>query len=278
MKIDDIIILKYVEGLLDVKQVSNFEQEMAVDTELQRSVEAMQASQLPYQAAFNQTSSDAPSMPENLRSKVADIHQEFARNQLTQTTSKKIWQQPLSPRLVAASVLLAFVFGGLSNQLLNKSSRQHTIVTELNQTNQMGDYGGRALIDAMLTYQALYSRDTVATVIQLPASRDQALNRFNASTRRQLKVPQLENYQFKRLQTLDYSGQPIAQMVYLNDHGLPIALCATPVSTQSLEAIDYQLADMNTVVWVDNNIAYMLMGKNSPTALHQLRQLLKFEA
>lgn len=257
MKIDDTTILQYVEHELPNHEIQIFESIMANDLELEQKVLAVRASQLPYQAAFSAENLAEP--PEQLREQIKQLTGVAAYTPKPYT-EKRTW-------LMVASIIFALISGPLAVQG----------VKELGRTNELRQwyvYGRKPLIDAMIQYQALYIRSTVENVNQTMSEAMHVVDGFNQATSRNLSIPRFDDldYSFRRAQELAFENQSIIQMVYLSDKGKPIALCATKSEGMEAQVKVYQYAGMNSLIWVRDGIAYMLMGDYPVTDLMKLAE------
>lgn len=256
MNIDEITILQYVENQLDEHDAKAFEKLMENDAELRQQVHAMRSSQLPYQAAF--ADEETPDLPDHLQEQVQQLTQVAQGRGKTQGGRRQVW--------LVASICLAFLCGWAASTLLQTVRSPQAQLVQ----NDWPAYGGKALIDAMIQYQALYTRTTVAQVQQMPVDTAKVIQRFNQAEQRELSVPQLPGYQFRRAQELAFNGKTIVQMVYLAESGKPVALCVTRSDHMQRAAIDYDYAGMNSFIWVNNGLTYMLMADKPQPGLRAL--------
>jgi anti-sigma factor RsiW len=85
-------------------------------------------------------------------------------------------------------------------------------------------------------------------------------------------VPDLSNegLSFKRVQRLSFHQQPVVQMVYLPEHGEPVALCVTRDARADEVPHAAQVGELSTVVWRQGNLGYVLLGRAPSQALMDL--------
>jgi len=275
MKIDDVLIIKYVDGLLDESEVVQFEAKLEMDESLREQVAALRASQLPYKAAFDQQ--ELPPIPEALSKSIGELSHVISEMDTSRAESQP---QTFRKFLYAASIAFAFVAGIASTKMALVADTDSDINADVSVLSQnledidLESLGGKDLIDATIIYQALYDRDTVGKVFQSEEDKSVVLERFNQGSDRALQVPQIDGYEFRRVQTLNHQGKAIAQMVYLGDEGYPLALCVTPISGEDQKEIHYPLAKMNTLVWAQGKLSYMLIGKLELEELKEIREKL----
>ena len=307
-KINEVEILQYVQNELSPQQRAVFEQKLAQDDTLKQLVHDMQASALPYAAAF--ANDDLPDMPEQLNDFLDNMSRLTTTNNVKHATATQTGKQKpnfakqwLPHYGIAASIATGFfILGWLSQTMLlpleQKFGQQFEQQTEqsaeqaINHANQqsattsfsqstdnpLAAYTVPAeLIESMIIYQALYTRETVEPVTQSLQEASNLLEQFSAANNVQLSIPNLssQGYAFKRVQTLAYQEQTILQFVYLADSGQPVALCITlgqSTVKQNSNPLAYPYANMNTLTWANNDLIYMLMGKLEADELYPLYQ------
>jgi anti-sigma factor RsiW len=87
-------------------------------------------------------------------------------------------------------------------------------------------------------------------------------------------VPDLRNRNaaltFKRVQRLSFHDQPVVQMVYLPEHGEPIALCVTRDARPDETPHAQQIGEMSSVAWRRDNLGYVVLSKGPARTLLEL--------
>jgi hypothetical protein len=78
-------------------------------------------------------------------------------------------------------------------------------------------------------------------------------------------VPDLRSagLSFKRVQRLSFRERPVVQMVYLPEHGEPVALCVTRDARPDEKPHARQVGELDTVAWRHGELGYVLLGKGS---------------
>jgi hypothetical protein len=91
-----------------------------------------------------------------------------------------------------------------------------------------------------------------------------------------VRVPDLRGagLTFKRVQRLSFHQQPVLQMVYLPEHGNPIALCVTRDVRADEDPHGQQIDELSTVSWRRSNLGYVLLGKAPEQLMLELAQRL----
>jgi hypothetical protein len=127
-------------------------------------------------------------------------------------------------------------------------------------------------VAAAVSYQKLYTRDTVAYMRQDPAAAAQIVRDIRSEDRLALRVPDLTSagLTFKSVQRLRFNNKPLVQIVYLPQNGPPIALCVMkdakpdrPVATKTVDAMD-------VATWRQAELTYALIGQSGDADLAAL--------
>jgi len=176
----------------------------------------MRASALPYAAAFE--SQILPPVPRELSDRIAALASADSRRR---HAGRSAW-----PKLVtafAAGVLCCTI----ALKLLSFG------VTGLSATAQVEPW-----IQAVADYQQLYSRATVTHVTEDPQLTARVISDLWTADGMRVVVPDLRasGLTFKRVQRLSFREQPVVQMVYLPEQGVPVALCVRDFLDRVLKA------------------------------------------
>jgi anti-sigma factor RsiW len=250
MGIDDTDLLAYVEGRLSQTHKAEVETAVATSPDVAARLSAMRASALPYAKAFE--AQVLPPPPQKLSQLLDDMLSANAQPARRRAAS---W-----PRLAAA-----FVVGALccATALKLLPSSAPTPAAEA----QVSPW-----IKAVADYQQLYSRATLANVTEDSALTTRVLQDLRVNDEIAVVVPDLRSaaLTFKRVQRLSFHDRPVVQMVYLPQHGEPIALCVTPDARPDERPHAQQIGEMNGVAWRQGSLGYVLLGKGPPQALLDL--------
>ena len=255
--VDDVMLMEYVDGTADADVGALIEQAAARSPEVAERLAAMKASALPFRHVFDRQI--LPAVPGQLTARVA------------QTTAHSPGRRSSTPWLA-----VAFLAGVLSTGLALKSlswigddlppavSRLAALVSP---STAMPRWA-RAVVD----YQVLYSRETVAGLNENHAATARLVDDIHRVDGMQIRVPDLREagLTFKRVQRLNYKGRPIVQIVYLADRGAPVALCAVPDTGPDAALHAQTVGDMKAIVWRKQNIGYVLVSKDAPINLPQI--------
>jgi anti-sigma factor RsiW len=129
-------------------------------------------------------------------------------------------------------------------------------------------------VRAAADYQRLYTRDTVADVsVDMNASA-KTVEAIRQTDHVALRVPDLRQagIAFKSVARLQFNDKPLVQIVYLPEHGAPIALCVMKDSRPDQAIAQAQVSGMNVVSWRQNELSYALIGKPDSGDLGSLAQ------
>ncbi len=77
---------------------------------------------------------------------------------------------------------------------------------------------------------------------------------------------------FKRVQRLRFEGRPLVQIVYLPEHGAPIALCVMKEAKPDQAIASRSIAQMDVVNWRQSTLAYALIGQPGDADLALIAQ------
>jgi anti-sigma factor RsiW len=252
MSIDETDLLAYTDGNLSPQRMAEVEAMVACSPELAARVAAMRASALPYGAAYE--AQPLPPLPAGLSARIADLIEADSHRHQTRRSS---W-----PRLVAAFAA-GVVCCAVSWTLLS-TGRPLTVTAQ----------GVSPWIQAVADYQQLYSRETLTHVTEDHQMSEQIISELRVGDGMSVRVPDLRSagLTFKRVQRLSFHQQPVVQMVYLPEHGDPIALCVTRDARADQDPHTQQIDELSTVTWRRGNLGYVLLGKAPAQSMLELAQ------
>jgi len=248
VKIDDSILLAYVDEELPPESRAEVEAALASSPELRERLAAMAASALPYVAAFRRQS--IPPLPSQLERRVED---------LIRVSVNATWAAgpPVSRGTSWRIVAAAFVAGALLCGGMLKYWSHATSST-----------GAAAWMQAVAVYQELYARETLINITEDRALTEKIVSESgNAGV--PVRIPDLRaaGLAFKRVQRLSYHDQPVIQIVYLSVRGDPIALCIMRERRKSEAPHMQEFGPMQAAVWHDGALGYVLVAKNASVDL-----------
>lgn len=284
MKIDDILLMAYVDGELTSHQREQVERAIGTSPDIATRVAWLEASVLPYQRAFEQQ--EWPSVPQSLVHKVAEIAQAYVASSdiVARGVSRSIdapASQPgvraapaapirlrvrvMVPWLAVAFVAGAFCFGAILRFAPGAArggfALQGAPVAAQTRTSPW--------IMAAANYQRLYTRDTVAFDSSNLAAAAHTVENIRRDDGLPIRIPDLRSagLTFKRIQRLHFNDKPLVQIVYLPEKGMPVALCAMKDDKPDMALARQQVGSMDVVTWRRARITYALIARPGDTDL-----------
>ncbi len=252
MTFDEPLLRAFVDGELDPASRAQVEHALLHSPELQVQVAALQASCLPYQAAFDAQA--LPELPAALSRRVSELS--AVANAAPLRPARR--QHLMGMGLAAAA---SFAAGALLpwRALTSGPAPSDTV-------------SAMPWVPAIASYQALYVRETLDQLGDPPARLQTLLSGFSEAQRARLFVPDLasEGLTFKRVQRLGFAGQPLIQMVYLPQRGGPAALCLLPASGPDTAVRTQSLQGQGVASWTQQGLAYVLVADLSLDATQRL--------
>jgi len=243
MNVDDTLLMAYVDGELSPEQRAEVEAAISHFDELAARAAALQASVLPYRAAYDRQS--VPPVPESLTRRIEELVSVSA----PQERDARRGSRRFSMQWAAA----AFVAGAICSGVLTGY---------LGGVNPLKP-GVDPWVQSVADYQVLYGRDTVANIREDKATTEQVLADIHQRDGMPVDVPDLRQVglKFKRVQRLNYHDRPLIQMVYLPERGDPVALCVIEENEGDAPVRASRVGEMKTVTWRTNRLAYVLLAK-----------------
>lgn len=243
MNVDDTHLMAYVDG--NLSETHRMEVDTAVNEspELARRIADMRASMLPYARAFDRQA--LPRVPPGVIMCVEALACIDAKAPAPRSGAARLW-------LATAFIAGAF-FCGTTLKLMSSDLGI-----------SLSSSGASAWVQAVASYQDLYSRETLVNVTEDPKLTEKVVHSMRQTDGLAVRIPDLRDVglTFKRIQRLQFDGKPLAQIVYLPEHGEPIALCvindARPAEAMHVQ----QHGDMKAVVWRQDRLNYVLLGKD----------------
>jgi anti-sigma factor RsiW len=224
MKVDEVMLMAYVDQELAPHQRAQVEALAAASPEVAATLAAMQASRLPYAAAYG--NQPAPRMPDALGQHVSALigaatarHSDIGIGQNPVSPSDRSVGQAASRRKWMGFGLAAAFASGLAIRSL------------LERVANVGPAAIPAWVEAVANYQAMYVAATVDGPPQALANASKVVSEFLADvggSAGSFAVPDLASagFTFKRIQRLAFGATPLLQIAYLTTSGKPAALCA----------------------------------------------------
>lgn len=261
MTVDDVMLMEYVDGTADPDVSARVERAAAQSSDVAERLAAMKASAFPFGELFERQV--LPAVPEQLTACVAKM----TATQTTQATPRRMSTPWLAVAFVAGVLSTGLAFKAFSLIGDDSQSAVSQLAALVSPSEAMPGWA-RAVVD----YQDLYSRDTVAGLTENHEATVRLVDDVQQMDGMRVRVPDLRNagLTFKRVQRLNYKGRPIVQMVYLADRGAPVALCAITDAGPDASLHARNIGDMKAITWRKGNIGYVLVSKDAPIDLPQV--------
>ncbi|CDG82466.1 anti-sigma factor family protein [Janthinobacterium agaricidamnosum] len=260
MIVDDNLLLAYANDSLSPGERDAVDTLLRHDAALANRVAAMQASRLPYQAAF--AAQALPQMPQHLRERIMDM----ARISAAAPPAEEPAPAPRPAHARSRWPLL----GALAAALMLGVGLHAASSAYWNSPEKIG------WMTQVANYQSLYVRDTVQMVHADPAASHAVISNLYEKDHIRLAIPDMSAYglQFKRVQRLGFNYRPLVQMVYLPSQGDPVALCVIPEKGPDVAPYTLKVRNMNMVSWRRGGLAYVLLTDTPQEQLAALGNLL----
>ena len=193
MNVDDSLLMSYVDGELPPEQRAEIEAAIAHSDELAARAAALQASVLPYRAAYERQT--VPPVPESLTRRIEELVS-------VSTPQAAQGARAAARRFPMQWAAAAFVAGAICSGVLT------------GYLGGLNPFESRRLdpwVQSVADYQVLYGRDTVAKLREDKASTEQVLADIHQRDGMPVDVPDLRQVglKFKRVQRLNYHDRPL---------------------------------------------------------------------
>jgi anti-sigma factor RsiW len=263
MIMDDILLMAYVDGELTPREREDVEQSIRVSPEIAQRVALLEASALNYQHAFAHQL--LPAVPHRLANEVSRLSSAHSASPTSSSLVSQIAARfRLPARFSLPTLAMTFAAGALScaGVLHFATDATHGQSGVSVSSQQAAAPGISPWIQAAVTYQQLYTRDTVAFDAPTPGLASQVIAQIHGDDRVAIHIPDLRasGLTFMRIQRLRFHGKPLIQMVYLPKAGLPIALCVMNDDKPDTTMTHQRVESMNVLTWRRAKLNYALIG------------------
>ena len=281
MNLDDSTLIAYVDGELSLADAASFETALAESPDLQRSVELLRASRLGYQSAF--AAQKLPSLPTHLLQGIEAMADDALRKQGNTAKVETPDIRAVSPSVTQMQptravnnrlwVAAAFVAGAFCAGLVFEFGSS-LIGSHDSGATAVASTEASPWVRAATDYQRLYTRDTVANNSIDLAGSAQTVAEIRQVDGMALRVPDLHTtgMTFKSVARLQFNDKPLVQIVYLPEHGAPVALCVMKDARPDQAIAQSQVNGMNVVSWRQNELSYALIGRPDSGDLSTIAQ------
>jgi len=279
MNISDEVLIRYLDKELDEESVIRLEQAITHDEALHSELRALEASRLPYSAAFKQKH---PGMPQALREKVntwmnistqAVITEQPGAKRGINTAFRGATQNKAAAQSDAKNKASIFGIKGLVAAAFSGAMAAGVLFTLYSPATPEPVTKFQVWIDRVADYQSLYVRETVAHIVDGRAKADALLASMANQHGLPTTIPDLSplGYELVRAQQLGFEGEPLIQLVYLSDKDVPLALCFMPAETKDASDVMIgQRSNLATGAWLQAGHQYVIVADESPERMQRL--------
>ncbi len=272
MKPDDTDLVLYADGLLDPERKEQLLQTAANDASLASTLAALDASRLPFKAAFDQQ--PMPAVPDKLRD---DLHNltRVTRELGVAATPIKPTRMLLSTHLIQAACLaICLVLGYAIGTTVPTEQSQATIEQHDRSQTQI------TWVERVLNYQSLYVANTTRHLRADWQAAKNTIERLTNASDMKGAIPDLSaaGYEFARVQELGFEGQPVLQLIYNKEGKTPLALCFMPANNEANATLRVKRhPDQSIADWITHNQRFALVADETSITLKQLFEIIRAE-
>lgn len=234
----DEMLVAFIDGELNAAESADVEAWVARDAGTAERFDLLARSALPYEEAFAPLLNAAP---EHLNAMLASLPSPKASSGLMSRMGRRGF-------IAAAACLIAGI-----------AIDRTAVIVEQQINKPSEDEEWRAVV---AQYLELYTPETLSALSSDRATKVAELNTVGGKLGISLtpEAVALPTADFRRAQVLQYDGQPLAQLAYLDPKDGPIALCFIQSDKGSADPRMERRKHMNVVYWSSNAHAFMLIG------------------
>ena len=309
MNLDDTLLMAYVDGELPAARLADIDQAIKTSPELAERVALLRASVLPYQAAFS--SAPAVPVPASLVAFVGELARTgvapstgaangssdlaaLAPGSSSAMNDASAWDADGDDERAIPEFEPAFGTAGTAGGVAAHGAARHAstprhprvwlaaafiagvfVCGAAFKANHLIEPKVAPWLEAAAGYQELYTRETVADVPDNASVDARLLDDVHRDDHLPIAIPDLRDagLTFKRIQRLRFRGRPLIQIVYLPQHGDPVALCV--IDAKQDQAMKTQhVYGMDVISWSRDKLAFALIGHNDAVDLAALHRQL----
>ena len=277
MKYTDEDLARYCDGMLDAARTERLLQAAASDTELAEALSALEASRLPYKAAYRQQ--QVPEVPAALRRQVANLVS-VTRSEAVEPQAAGVqrWQKFAVAACIAISFGCGFLLARQVETVSGSSVTGHVAQLPIADSNAQAARLSAAELDwvhRVADYQSLYVPATVNHIKDGASRATALLSDISERSGMHTAMPDLtaSGYQFVRAQELGYEGDTLVQLVYAKEGKIPLALCYMPAAANDDSgATVLRHSGLGVVFWQTATQRFVIVADEAPDELEQLYQ------
>jgi len=242
-------LTQYVDGEVSPARRSQLDLLREQDSELNRTVTALETSRLPIRRAYNL--GQYPPLPEALKTQARGWIQLASGSSHAKPLS--FWTRMGFSACLAAAVLVGYL---VAQPPIPRSTTVNLAVQEA---------GSGSIVDwaeVIASYQSLYVRETVEHLERTDNAKKTVETTSTILQQTRVKIPDLSHhgFHFVRAQRLGYKQKPLFQLVYLADDGVPLALCFMPDVADPRTLTQFDFDKLNTGYWREAGHRFVIVG------------------
>jgi len=88
---------------------------------------------------------------------------------------------------------------------------------------------------------------------------------------------QIDGLEFRRAQTLSLNGKSLAQFMFVDQNGIPVAICALKSKHEDKPIVNKQVNGLNASVFTAGGFAYLVIGDKTAEELQSMAQQLQVQ-
>ena len=293
MKCTDEDLVRYADNTISAERRDRLLDAAEHDTELAETLAALDASKLPFKAAFDQQ--PLPPVPEALRNEVSNLVSVANGDNVTRIDTarsssgrdrKKLSLTGWPGYLAQAACLILCVGIGFAIGRADRNTMPTDITSvDITSTDAVSQRQSTQSewVARVADYQTLYVANTVGNVeADLPGTLEklEKLETLEQTSELRTAVPDLSEagYQFARAQELGFEGKTLVQVVYTKAGNTPLALCYMVADGERDEHLMIASRHgLGTASWINNNQRFVIVGNEPAEALRDLYRLASTE-
>ncbi|HBF32219.1 anti-sigma factor [Rhizobium sp.] len=253
----DAVLTAFIDGQLPPQEEASLLQQMNEDPQIAARVEFLSRASLNFSAAFQHLLDDAP---------LSKLQAQLDAIPSTDTPP---------PRWVGANVnggrrgfiglLAASVVAGVF------ADRVWLATTSGDETDRDDSAAWRAVV---AQYMALYTRETLGLSQPAYAQQQAQLSSLNAQLGLSLTPEDiaLPHFEFRRAQILAYDSKPLAQILYEDPQGRPMALCILRDKSGAHAVTAEKRQSMTIAWWANRDYQALLIGHGTSRDINTLAE------
>lgn len=266
MNYSDEELLEYLDSQMSVAAARRLRDAAETDTLLSERIDVMEASRLPYSAAYREM--PVPQVPETLKREVSDwsrVARSAPQGMRAQLRSRLagVAGVALSIGAVIGYVLAPSLPQFASNEAPNSLAEPTSIVAAEDDR----------WVVRVADYQSLYVAETVGHTEGGRARAEELLSDLQERSILQTAIPDLGEfgYTFARAQQLGFEGEALVQLVYTRAGRKPLALCYMAVSSDEKGVPRLARREaLGTASWRQNGQRFVIVADESASTLSSM--------